>query len=137
MSVKVDIVYEGGLHCSAKHQPSSAVLATDAPVDNQGKGESFSPTDLMAAALGSCMLTIMGIYAERHGIELKGASASVTKEMAATPFRRISRLASDVYIPLSPAHPDRAALEEAALTCPVHRSLHPEIQAPVRFFWVG
>src|SRR5271155_5036987 len=97
--VKATIEYEGGLHCTATHGPSRRQLDTDAPVDNQGKGESFSPTDLVAVALGTCMATVMGIYAQRHGIALKGMKVEVTKEMSATGPRRIARLAAEIWLP--------------------------------------
>jgi putative redox protein len=137
MSVQIDISYEGGLRCAAVHAPSKTRLLTDAPVDNHGKGESFSPTDLVATALGTCMLTIMGIFAERHAIDLRGTTVTVLKEMAAAPIRRIARLASEIRVPLPESHPQREALERAALTCPVHQSLHPDVEKPVRFVWLG
>lgn len=135
MSVQIDIVYSGELRCAATHAPSSERLITDAPADNHGKGQSFSPTDLVATALGTCMLTIMGIFAERHGIDLRGTKVSVVKEMTTTAPRRIASLKSEVRLPLSGTHPHRGALEQAALTCPVHQSLHPDIEKPVRFVW--
>jgi putative redox protein len=137
MSVRIDVTYQGGLRCAATHAPSHTELLTDAPVDNHGKGESFSPTDLVATALGACMLTVMGIFADRHEIDLRGATVTVTKEMVATPVRRIGRLAAEIRLPLSPAHPQREALERVALTCPVHQSLHPEVEKPVQFVWQG
>lgn len=135
--VKIDITYQGQLHCEAVHGPSGTQLATDAPKDNHGKGESFSPTDLVATALGSCMLTIMGIVAQRHHISLAGATASVVKEMAAAPTRRIGRLAVEIHVPAKLDDEQRKLLENAARTCPVHKSLHPEIDIPVTFHWAG
>lgn len=131
--VKIEIEYGGDLHCTAAHGPSGRKLETDAPVDNQGRGESFSPTDLVATALGSCMATIMGIYARRKGIDLKGMKIEVTKEMTQTPPRRIARLATQIWFP--PALAQDSALENAALTCPVHQSLHLDIEKPVVFHW--
>lgn len=131
--VKVSIAYAGGLHCSAQHGPSGATLETDAPVDNHGKGESFSPTDLAATALGTCMATIMGIYAEQKGIPLEGMRLEVTKEMSQDAPRRIARLATTFWMP--PGLARNPALEHAALTCPVHQSLHPDVQKPVEFRW--
>jgi putative redox protein len=133
--VQIEVAYEGGLRCKAKHGPSGNELLTDAPVDNHGKGESFSPTDLVATALGTCIATTMGIFAERHGIDLQGMTVSVTKEMTTVPIRRIGRLTTTVRIPkpVAPAH--REALERAAHTCPVHRSLHADVEAPVTFHW--
>ncbi len=135
--VEVHIHYLGDLRCEAAHGPSKTTLLTDAPVDNHGRGESFSPTDLVATALGTCMVTTMGIFAQRHGIELRGTKITVQKEMTSVPTRRIARLTCEISIPLPPSHPHRAALESAALTCPVHRSLHPEVEKPVSFLWAG
>ena len=135
--VTLTSTYEGGLRCRAVHGPSGTTLITDAPVDNHGKGESFSPTDLMATALGACMMTIMGIVAERHGIDLTGTTAETVKEMTPSPPRRIASLRTRLTIPLPPDHPQRAALEQAARACPVHKSLHPDIDAGVEFVWTG
>ncbi len=131
--VKIQLTYEGDLRCRLIHGPSSAVLSTDAPKDNEGKGESFSPTDLVASALGSCMLTIMGIYAKRHGINLKGTTAEITKEMVADPDRRIGRITVAMRMAAGIEPSRRPALEKAALTCPVNLSLHPNIDRPVSF----
>lgn len=135
--VKIDIHYEGGLRCAATHGPSGQKFFTDAPVDNHGRGESFSPTDLVATALGSCMATIMGIVAERHQIDLRGMEIEVAKVMSADAPRRIAKLQTTIKVPLSSDHPQRALLESAALTCPVHKSLHHEMEKPVAFHWVG
>jgi uncharacterized OsmC-like protein len=135
--VKIDIRYEGGLRCAATHGPSGQTLQTDAPVDNHGRGESFSPTDLVATALGACMVTIMGIAAERHQLDLRGMQIEVTKVMSADLPRRIAKLATTIKVPLPPEHPQRALLENAALTCPVHKSLSTEMEKPVDFEWVG
>ncbi|MBK8475002.1 MAG: OsmC family protein [Opitutaceae bacterium] len=132
--VKISTVYEGDLHTVATHGPSGQTLATDAPVDNQGRGETFSPTDLVATALGSCMLTIMGMAARRLGLELKGARAEVSKEMSPPP-RRIAKLTTEIWIPLPRSADPTGQLEAAALTCPVHRSLLAEIDKPVVFHW--
>jgi uncharacterized OsmC-like protein len=135
--VQISVEYQGGLRCEATHGPSQNKLITDAPVDNHGKGESFSPTDLVATALGVCMATVMGIYAEQHGIDLRGMKVSVKKEMVQQPVRRIARLTCEITVPLPPSHPRREAFERAALTCPVHQSLHPEVEKPVTFVWNG
>jgi uncharacterized OsmC-like protein len=135
--VHLSSVYEGGLRCRATHAPSGTSLVTDAPVDNHGKGESFSPTDLVATALGACMMTIMGIVAERHGVNLVGMTAETVKEMTKEPPRRIASLRTRLTIPLPADHPQRAALEQAAHTCPVHKSLHPDIDAAIEFVWAG
>lgn len=135
--VQVDIVYRGNLRCSATHADSGVTLLTDAPKDNNGEGASFSPTDLVATALGSCMLTIMGITARRLGVNLAGATAQVRKEMAPAPVRKIAQLEVAIRVPepVSPEH--RLQLERAAGSCPVHKSLHPDVQIPVRFDWAG
>ncbi len=135
--VAISIRYEGGLRCAATHGPSAQSLHTDAPVDNHGRGESFSPTDLVATALGTCMATIMGLVAERHQVDLRGMTVQVTKVMTAEAPRRIARLVTTINVPLPSDHPQRILLENAALTCPVHHSLHPEIEKPVDFRWGG
>lgn len=135
--VHLTTTYEGQLRCRAEHAPSHTTLITDAPVDNQGKGESFSPTDLVGVALGSCMMTIMGIAAARHGIELVGMQAETVKEMSKDLPRRIASLRTRLTIPLSADHPQRPLLEQAAHTCPVHKSLSPEIDAAIEFVWAG
>ena len=133
--VEITTVYEGQLRCRATHGPSGNTLITDAPADNHGKGESFSPTDLVATALGACMATVMGIFAARHEIDLCGMQISVRKEMVQTPVRRIAKLTTEIRMPLPAAHEHRATLERTALTCPVHASLHPEVEKPVTFIW--
>ncbi len=135
--INISVRYVGDLHCVAVHGPSESEIATDAPVDNNGRGEAFSPTDLVATALGTCMATVMAIAAKRHQIELNGATVHVTKEMSKDSPRRISRLASEMHIPLPENHPQRELLEKAALGCPVHQSLHPDIDKPVKFVWAG
>lgn len=133
--VKVSIEYQGGLRCEATHGPSGVKLQTDAPVDNHGKGELFSPTDLVATALGACMATVLGIVAERKAWDLKGLRVEVSKEMTQTPPRRIAKLSAEVWMPLALAGTERELAEKTALHCPVHRSLHPEIDAPIFFHW--
>ena len=135
--VEITARYEGQLRCNATHGPSRSTVLTDAPVDNHGKGEAFSPTDLVATALPTCMMTIMGIYAERHGIDLRGMHARTEKEMTKSPPRRIASLRTIITLPIAASHPQREALENAAHTCPVHRSLHPEIDAPIEFVYAG
>lgn len=135
MSVEVTIAYQGELRCEAVHGPSGVRLHTDAPVDNHGRGESFSPTDLVATALGACVLTILGIQAEKHGLDLSGARVTVEKHMSADLPRRIARLPVRVSVPLDFDERVRTVLERAAHTCPVHQSLHPEIDKPIRFLW--
>ena len=128
------VLYEGGLRCKAIHKKSGTLISTDAPTDNEGKGESFSPTDLVATALGSCMLTIMGIAAKNHNIDINGTTAEVTKIMASNP-RRISAL--EVVIHMSKKHEEknRKILEAAAHGCPVGKSLHPDLEETVSFVY--
>ncbi len=137
--VDIDITYEGELHSSAIHRPSGTELATDAPIDNQGRGESFSPTDLMATALGTCMATTMGIVAKRKGYVLERFAVHVKKAMTTTPPRRVATLSVELTIPPSTARllngEARADLENAALTCPVKLSLHESVEVPVHFEW--
>lgn len=136
MMVEVKIDYRGELHCEALHGPSGASLATDAPRDNEGKGESFSPTDLVATALGTCMATIMGITAKRKALDLAGLHLVVGKEMSADSPRRIVRLPVAIGVPLPENHPERALLEASAMGCPVFRSIHPAIEVPVSWSWL-
>lgn len=134
--VKCKMTYEGGLHTELVHEPSGARVCTDAPVDNHGKGESFSPTDLMCSAMAGCMATIMGIYAEEHGLNLQGLTIEVTKHMNASP-RRIARIETVITVPLPPDTEHKAALEQCALGSPAMRSLHPDIEVPITWNWVG
>ena len=131
--VKIQITYQGGLHTEAVHGPSGAKIETDAPKDNQGKGETFSPTDLLATSLGSCMMTIMGIVSTRHGIALEGSTVEVIKEMVQEPVRKVGKLTVSFKLPKNLDEKQRGLLERAAMTCPVHQSLHPDIQIPVTF----
>jgi len=133
--VQIDITYQGDLRCQAVHKPSGTKLLTDAPVDNMGKGESFSPTDLVATALGTCMLTTMGIVAQRKNIDISGSTVSVSKEMVAAPVRRIGRLTVTIHVPHDLSEDDRRRLEHAAHSCPVHKSLGADVEQPVTFKW--
>ena len=136
--VRIDIEYEGDLHCHAVHGPSGKALETDAPVDNHGRGESFSPTDLLATALGTCMATVMGILARERNYPLRGMKIRVVKQMTPPP-RRVARL--DVTLDIPPASAaaidaaGRADLERRANECPVRLSLLPAIEVPVGFNW--
>jgi putative redox protein len=130
--VKSETVYLGHLHCEITHAPSHSKIATDAPKDNNGKGEAFSPTDLVGAALGSCILTTMAMVADRDGVNIEGAHAQVEKEMSANP-RRIETLRVNISLPATIPAEYRPKLERIAHACPVHKSLHPEIQIPVTF----
>jgi putative redox protein len=131
--VEVNIIYEGSLRCVATHGPSGMTLATDAPTDNMGKGESFSPTDLVGVALGTCMLTIMGIAAQKMNVDLRGTKVRVLKEMSASPPRRIGKLTVEFNIPTVLTPEQQEKLKNAAMTCPVHKSLHPDVQIPITF----
>ena len=135
--VEIKISYEGQLRCSAEHGPSRDTLITDAPVDNHGRGKAFSPTDLVATALGACMLTIMGIVAQRDALQLDGTRVKVLKHMSTDTPRRISRIEVELKVPLPEDHPDRPKLETAAMACPVKQSLHPEIDLAIHFHWLG
>lgn len=133
--VKITGEYQGDLHCVATHGPSGNTLVTDAPKDNQGRGEAFSPTDLVATALATCIATTMAIVARKQGVELKGLRYEVTKEMSADAPRRIARLATTVWMPIAKTEPVAGVLENAALHCPVHQSLGPQVDAPIVFHW--
>jgi putative redox protein len=133
--VQVKIAYQGQLHCLATHGPSGASITTDAPVDNMGKGEFFSPTDLVGTALGTCIMTIMGIVAQRNNISLEGMTATVVKEMVSQPARRIGKLTLTIDVPTRVSQEDRQRLENAAHTCPVKRSLHPDVEVQISFNW--
>lgn len=135
--VEIDVAYEGELRTRCRHAPSQAQLATDAPVDNQGRGESFSPTDLLATALGSCALTTMGIVAQREGWDLDGARARVEKHMVADPLRRVGRLVVHFELPGGLAAEARDRLEQAARSCPVAQSLHAGLETELAFAWGG
>jgi putative redox protein len=133
--VEIEVAYEGDLHTCCKHGPSERELETDAPVDNQGRGESFSPTDLLATALGSCALTTMGIVAQREGWNLEGARATVEKHMVTDPVRRVGRLVVHFELPagLDPAAHEK--LEHTAHSCPVKQSIHADVETEFSFRW--
>lgn len=133
--VKFELNYQGGLRVQAVHLPSGATLNTDAPVDNHGRGESFSPTDLCAVALGSCLATILGIKAQNMGIDLGQFRMEASKEMTTEPPRRIARLVVHLHLPAGIAKRDQESLERSARACPVHQSLHPEIEQEIHFHW--
>jgi putative redox protein len=137
MGVVMDVVYEGSLRCKATHGPSGRMLETEAPVDNGGTGAEFSPTDLVAAALGACALTVMGIVARRTGVDMDGARVEVVKEMASEPVRRIGAIRVRIEMPMGRqyAPEDRRRLEAAARACPVGRSLHPDTRVEMDLVW--
>lgn len=129
--VEIAITYDGTLRCSASHGPSGTGLISDAPVDNHGKGESFSPTDLLATALGTCMMTYIGLLAERSGWDVTGTTMCVQKEMVADPIRRVGRLVVDIHIPIELSDKDLTVVENTVNTCPVKMSISDRIQVPI------
>ncbi len=139
--VDIRIAYPGQLRCEATHGPSGSTLHTDAPVDNHGRGETFSPTDLVATALGTCMVTVMGIQANQRGWHIDGVNIHVKKLMTAQLPRRIARLEVSFDVPDAVADAldgdARAALEHTAHHCPVRLSLLGAIEVPVSFSWGG
>jgi putative redox protein len=137
--VQIDVAYLGQLRCDARHGPSGMRLLTDAPVDNKGRGEAFSPTDLLATALGTCMLTIMGIRAQEQSYPLEGTTLSVAKHMTQSGPRRVARLEVRIRVPRGAELADaaRRALEHAAHHCPVRLSIHDALEVPVEFDWGG
>lgn len=128
------VTYLGNLRLKSTHLQSGDTFITDAPTDNNGKGEAFSPTDTVATGLASCMLTVMGIKAESLGLVLDGTIADVTKTMAANP-RRISRIEVTIQLPKEISSKHQKILERIGLTCPVHYSLHPDIEKVIVFNW--
>lgn len=129
----IHTIYQGDLRTEARHLASGNIIITDAPTDNHGKGQAFSPTDLLAASLGSCMVTIMGIAGKTHGIPIAGTRLRITKVMASNP-RRVA----EVHIVFEmPSHPytekEKSILEHAARTCPVAMSLHPDLRQEISF----
>lgn len=130
------IIYEGNLRTVATHLQSGTIIETDAPTDNQGKGERFSPTDLVATALGNCMLTIMAIKARDMQLDLEGTKVDITKNMITNP-RRIGEIKVVINFPaiLETDEKQREIIERAAMTCPVFESLHPNLKKEVEFKW--
>ncbi len=135
MAITTTITYTGDLHTDATHVRSGDQISTDAPIDNGGKGTAFSPTDLVATALGTCILTIMGKAADRDGIDMTGATAEVTKTMSASP-RRISAVDVEIQMPdRDYSDKEKASLERAAKHCPVANSLHPDLAERITIHW--
>jgi putative redox protein len=126
------VVYNGQLRTQATHLRSGNNIITDAPIDNHGRGEAFSPTDLAATSLATCMLTVMGIYADGRGINMDNSTADVTKIMAENP-RRIAEIHVDVLVNATLADKERKQLEHIGLNCPVAKSLHPDIKQVIKF----
>ena len=135
MSHKIEGSYLGGLRVSSTHLASNTEIITDAPVDNNGKGESFSPTDLVATALGTCMITVMGIYAEKNGILMPNVYSRTNKFMTSNP-RKISTLKIEIIFDDNQlSDVDKQSLKEVALNCPVAKSLHPDLQQEIEFIF--
>jgi putative redox protein len=132
------IIYKGNLRCAATHLQSGSVILTDAPTDNNGKGEKFSPTDLVATALGSCMLTIMGIVADNHSININESECSIEKIMTSSP-RKIGAIKVTMHVKGQDTYSDKekSLLEKAALNCPVYLTLSEEVNKDVSFIWGG
>ena len=130
--VRIDATYDGNLRCTAIHEPSGAKLITDAPVDNMGKGESFSPTDLLATSMLTCIMTIVAIRADSKEIDVKGMTGSVEKSMAANP-RRVSKLEVIVNLPANMDMDDRAWLITEGCNCPVCVSVSESMEVDVTF----
>ena len=131
-----EVIYVGELHTESKHISSGANYETDAPVDNHGKGQAFSPTDLMSNSLANCMLTVMGIAANTHGYNMDGAHAKVTKVMAQNP-RRVGEIIVEITMPANNFDEKaKSILEHTAHTCPVAKSLHPDLKQSISFIWL-
>lgn len=130
MTSKVE--YLGNLRTKNTHLKSGNSYLTDAPTDNHGKGEAFSPTDTVATALGNCMLTVMGIKADSMSLNLKGTTAEITKTMAENP-RRIAKIEVNIHFPENYSEKDKKILEHTAMHCPVHQSLHPDMEKEISF----
>lgn len=128
------VIYTGNLRTENEHIKSGNTFITDAPIDNNGKGEAFSPTDTVATGLASCILTVMGIKANQMDVAMNGAEAQVTKTMASSP-RRISKIEIAISMPQGFSTKEQKILEHTAHTCPVHYSLHPDIEKVVTFDW--
>lgn len=135
MAVEIKGQYEGDLRVKLTHGPSQSVIETDAPIDNQGKGARFSPTDLVITALGSCMLTVMGIVARRDNIKLEGAHFRAEKHMSTDTPRRILKIIMEITMPPGLTEDQKKKLEKVAHTCPVHQSLHPDIEQDIKFIY--
>ncbi len=133
--VPISIAYQGELRCVATHDNSGVQFITDAPTDNQGKGESFSPTDLVATALGACMITTMGIAAQKDGVQLAGTTIAIEKHMSATPPRTIAKLVAKLKMTKGIPKEYRMKTESIGHNCPVVKSLHPDIELDIQFHY--
>ncbi len=132
--VQMSGIYQGEKRCEMTHGPSQARLHTDAPRDNHGKGEAFSPTDMVGAALATCAITTMAIFADKEGVDLKGSHFTVSKEMQVSP-RQISRLTVQIHLPKFVSAEQRLRFEEIGRNCPVKRSLNAQVESPIEFIW--
>lgn len=132
---KMYLTYLDHLDCELVHEDSGVKIFTTAPKDNGGTGQNFSPTDLFAASLGSCVLTLMGIAAKKYHLDIKGTTAEVEKEMVLAPVRRVGKIIVKVNVPVGIQVDKREVLEKAASTCPVKQSLHPDIIVDLKFFY--
>src|ERR1017187_8116519 len=128
------IVYTGNLRCDARHLQSGTTIETDAPTDNRGKGEKFSPTDLLCVSLGTCMLTTMAIKSAELEVDITNSKATVTKHMFSDP-RRVGKIEVDVILPANGTEKDRKILENAGDNCPVMKSIHPDIKLIINYKW--
>lgn len=133
MTVHFTGKYLGNLRVQLEHAPSKSIIETDAPIDNNGKGEKFSPTDILASSLAACMLTIMGIVAQRDEIDLSEVTFNTRKDMTTDSPRRVSKISVEFHMPATLEQKQRTKLENAAMTCPVHHSLHPDIEKEIEF----
>lgn len=133
--ITITTEYLGALRCKAIHEPSGAEIFTDAPLDNRGKGEMFSPTDLLATSLATCIATVMGIQAELLKIDLTGMKIITQKHMSSSAPRRIQKIILEVYVPGKYSERHEQLLMSAANSCPIHKSLHPDIEEIVNFHW--
>ncbi|RNC88540.1 MAG: OsmC family peroxiredoxin [Allomuricauda sp.] len=129
------VTYEGDLRTTCEHIRSGNTFQTDAPVDNRGLGQAFSPTDTVATGLASCMITVMGIKARDLEVDLKGATVEVVKHMASDP-RRIAKIEVTLHLPAEVSQKHRTILERIGDTCPIHYSLHPDIEKVIEYHWV-
>ena len=130
------IIYKGNLRCEAEHLQSKSTIQTDAPTDNRGKGERFSPTDLLCVSLATCMLTTMGIKANDMNVDISESKADVTKHMAADP-RRVSKIEVSVTLPSKTGEKERLILEKSGNNCPVAKSVHPDIKLVLNYHWTN
>jgi putative redox protein len=135
--IEMQMIYQGELRTTAIHGPSGTELVADAPTDNHGRGESFSPTDLLATSLGTCMLMYIGLAANRHGWDVRGTRLNIKKEMVADPLRRIGRLTVEIFLNRTFDDKEMKILTNAVTTCPVKLSISDRIEVPIHFVQPG